>query len=107
MEEVFFSGAQGCFLITGSWQEGFRQKLPKKGALSFLQGLCVSLGTLPGVTSPQSKLLETAGTLAARDGVGKLEFQVAEAVWEGLRGGALAGPFWYSGSSAALDQGHL
>lgn len=50
MGEVFFSGAQGSFLTTGSWRDGSGQKLLKTGGFSFPQGLYVSLGTLPAVT---------------------------------------------------------
>lgn len=38
-------------LVRGPCRDGFRQKVPKTGALSFFQGLYDSPGTLPEVMS--------------------------------------------------------
>ena len=70
-----FNGAQGSFLVSGSWRDSLGQKIPKTGALSFLRGLYASLGTLPRVMPcppPQTQAPTTvrAGPLAARDRVG-------------------------------------
>ena len=50
MGEVFFNRAPWSSVISSSWRECLGQKVLKTGALSFPQGLCVSLGTWAGVT---------------------------------------------------------
>lgn len=75
MGEVFFNRAPWSSLITSSWRESPGHKLLKTGALSFPQGLCVSLRTWARVThaNPRSRNIPTCkpgGPPAARGGVG-------------------------------------
>lgn len=69
MGDVFFSEAQWSF-ITGSWRDGFGQKLPKTEIISFLWVSALEL-FLGSHTHTHSKFqLAEHRTVAAREGVG-------------------------------------